>query len=299
MRRRRKITQNIIVLLVATLAMLGVLEIMLRVVDPLGIDALATTLWRISDDLDDDDPRGFGLPPGRYRLPGWTLTINDERNRVTPDAVTTDCEILFVGDSVTIGQGVQDDEVWVNLLAADAPATFKNAGFSGYNIFQVANTVDTRRADGYVYLLIGNDADIEIPFERAESANPLQTFLQRRVFRATRSYIALLRGGGINRGDLPTDPDAPLNQMPSPERYDAFLTAFEPLVTRDDVLVLGFPGEGLVQAASAQFPQIVPIQRYTSYVSWIDAHANAAGNEQIANNAHDSIMAFVERVCDN
>lgn len=297
MRRSRKIRQNIILLLVATLAMLLLLEGLLRTVDPLGIDALTTTLWRISDQMDTDDPRGFGLPPGRYKMPGWTLNINEDRNRVTPNAVDTDCEILFVGDSVTIGQGVQDEEVWVNLLAADAPVTFKNAGFSGYNIYHVANTIETRNANGYIYLLIGNDASTQVPFERAQTAGALQTFIQRRLLRGVYSYVALLRSGILERESPPTDPNVPLDEIESPEQYTNFLETFETLVTRDDVLVMGLSSEELVQAAAQEFPQIVMVERYTSYVSWIDTHADAAGNRQLAETVREPVMAFTERIC--
>jgi len=287
-----------VLVLVTVLVMLGVFEVLLRTTDPLGIYALVTTLRITSQHMDTADPRGFGLPPGDYQFPGWSMTINDRRNRATPAAQTDACKIVFIGDSVTIGQSVQDDEVWVNLLAAEAEAEFANAAFMGFNIDHIANTLDHRQANGYVYLMIGNDASEQVPFEPQEAVGGLPGFVQNRLLRATYAYMVLLRSGSLTARGAPDEPDAPLSKGPTDAEYTRFRAVFDPIANRDDVLVLGFNGEPLIERVVIDYPsRVVTVDRFTEFVSWIDVHPNPAGNRQLAANAQGPIEAFIERIC--
>ncbi len=292
MERQKPIVQNTIVFLVAVLLMVGVLEGLLRIADPLGIHRLVGTLQAVSRQLDTTDPRGFGLPPGRYTLPGWSLTIDDNRNRVTPATRAGDCRIVFVGDSVTIGQSVEDDEVWVNLLADEADAEFVNAGFMGFNVYHVANTVQHRDGDGYVYLLIGNDDEAGIPFEEP-SRGGARGLIQNRLLPATYAYATILRG-------TPSTPPAQsttLSAIEQDEQLAAFMETFDTLVNRDDVLVIGFDHEPLSQFVAEQYPQVTLVEPFDEGISWIDRHANPAGNRQLAERVQGMVGAFVDERC--
>ncbi|MEO1444570.1 MAG: hypothetical protein AAFV33_29525, partial [Chloroflexota bacterium] len=280
------------------LLMLGLLEGLLRTVDPLGIDRLATTLRQMSRLIDEDDPRGFGLPPGSYPLQGnWRLTIDEDRNRLTPDAVESDCRIVFVGDSVTIGQGVNDEDVWVNHLADGAAAAYVNAGFSGFNIYQVSATVNNRDADGYVYLLVNNDFDINIPFE-GNPAGGVRAFVQQYVFRATYVYVVAYRSGLIRPAQpVDTGVGSEVVQPASLANNERELAVLDRLVERDDVLILAMEGASLTAPLVERYPEIVVIEPYTEVISWFDAHANAQGNLQIAEAVRPALEAFVQQRC--
>jgi hypothetical protein len=300
---KKRLSQNITVLLVSALVMLGLFEVLLRVVDPLGVDRLATTLWQISQAIDPDDERGFGLPTGNYRLAGWRMAIDDDRNRVTPNATDADCKITFVGDSITIGQGVNDAAVWVNLLAEDAQATYINAGFSGYNIYQVAQTLNVRESDGYVYLLVYNDPYIAIPFETSgkQQGFSLRRFIQLRLLRATYSYGLAYRAGLITGERLQTPQTEAFvghTELESSEELDRFFDIFAEIAERDDVLILGFDDSALTVAVQEKHEGVVAIPNFTDTISWFDAHASEEGNRELAAHARDAVEAFTQQVCE-
>ncbi|MEO1439550.1 MAG: hypothetical protein AAFV33_04050, partial [Chloroflexota bacterium] len=292
--------KNLILILISTILSLALVEVGLRITDPLGVDDSLTTLRRMSAAAVADE-RGWALPPGRHNFGHWQATVDDDRHRVLPDANDGDCTIAFVGDSVTFGYGVGDSAAWVNLLAAEFDATFINAAVPGYNYDQIEATFNTREADGYVYLMIVNDAStyVVLDFQFIEGAPPpprgIRPFVQNRLLRATYSYVTYWR---FQR----SRPLRTVNVQVAPAEIDAasmqpFFEQLEPAITRDDVLVFGFDDTWLSQMTHEQFPQMVLIPRFTNPISVSDTHPDATGNIEIADAVRGPLTELVTRVC--
>lgn len=104
----------------------------------------------------------YYLPKGHYNLRHWWYgfeaeQITDGQRRV-PDSRGW-CQVAFVGDSVTWGFGVDDDQTWIDLLAKRLPQMEAiNLGEIGYNSEQVLDSIRSHPgAIAYVYLIIPND----------------------------------------------------------------------------------------------------------------------------------------------
>ncbi|MEO8398085.1 MAG: hypothetical protein ABI700_34140, partial [Chloroflexota bacterium] len=110
------------------------------------------------------DPRGYTFQPGTYKLSKSSFTILPDGNRAVPDTPPNAKKTLvFMGDSVTFGYGVDDDQTWVDLVAGDLPGVHViDAGVSGFNSANVVRTLALYPdAQALVYLIIDNDADPE------------------------------------------------------------------------------------------------------------------------------------------
>ena len=155
---RRKLIASLIGVLIALL--LG--EALLGRFDPLGFayfrdqSTLGTLLV--------PDTRGYAFQPGTHDLSHFSFRMLPDKTRAVPDTKPSAPKTLvFMGDSVTFGYGVNDDQTWVNQVAHDLPYVHViNAGISGYNSTNVLRTVaQYPAADDLVYLIIDNDADPE------------------------------------------------------------------------------------------------------------------------------------------
>jgi hypothetical protein len=139
----------------------GLLEVSLRVVDPWGLKYFddVTKMGEIM--FAPDAQRGYRLKDGTHTYSHWQVHVEDGV-RVTPDTNTAaDCTVAFLGDSVTFGAGVNDDQTWVNQLAKALPdIQLRNYGVPRYNI---TNSLGTRRAlpdhQAYIYTMFNNDSE--------------------------------------------------------------------------------------------------------------------------------------------
>lgn len=103
-----------------------------------------------------DDCSLMVLPKGKMGFGWrWSATINQDGSRLVPDNLPTcSVRIAGIGDSFTWGPGVNDDETWLNRLAQHFPqACFYNYGQWGYNIDQIALTLEQRVPEDVDYVL--------------------------------------------------------------------------------------------------------------------------------------------------
>lgn len=110
------------------------------------------------------DAAGFRCSPGAPPLAPRSEGVAGERHRV-----------LFLGDSVTLGWGVDDEETWIRLLEREAvgpdgrPLECVNAGHLKYNTLQQAGVIEEfgplLRPDLVVHTAIVND--LESTWEQA------------------------------------------------------------------------------------------------------------------------------------
>lgn len=267
-RLRRRVVLGMLFLALEIL----LIDVLLRATDPLGAWAYANDLTIINNSYMLHPERGRTFSPGEYRATRWAYTITANHTRLVPGAREQECSIALVGDSVTFGLGVDDRNTWASLIAPHTPARIINAGVPGYNAQDVHRSIAGLRADGYVWLLIYNDAHPPIPWgPGAKFPDGGLTFhlhwLQRRMV-AT----------GVEADD----------DLDMFDRYAAMIA------DRDDALILAFDGQHLTD----RVPAAVTLPMYQTTVSPSDPHPDAAGNEVIAAGALEHIQALAGRVCD-
>lgn len=169
--RARRIALAVCGLLVG----LACAEIATRVADPLGVSYFATSTAYQLDKLADPD-LVFRHAPGLERRYGDVLvTINAHglRDRPIGAKAAGELRVLALGDSVTFGWGVAQDETFVAqlepLLSARLarPVRAINAGVGSYNTVQeVAWFVRDGRAlapDLVLLTYVGNDTEVNAP----------------------------------------------------------------------------------------------------------------------------------------
>ena len=241
--------------------------------DPLGIrrhqDNLAT-LWQSVI----AHPSGYTYRAGLHELDGWrTITLIDG-TRFVPDTHPAQCIITFLGDSVTFGWGVNDHETFVNLLAQTTAGTqVVNAAHSGYSVENSLLSRFVYRAEGYVWLVIDNDAQPAV-WHTDLIPQPLPP--------ATSLYLTwLLR---------PHPPNPPAS-------WGEYRVQADRLAQDNRVLVMGFTNDALIESLQQSYPQVRTIPMYREQISIVDHHPNARGHQQIAQAMQPYLADFVERIC--
>jgi hypothetical protein len=274
---RAKIVRAVILVLVILLLSLVLLEGVLWFIDPLGI---ATYVTDLSLMVTIANAEGYTLAPGRHELRYWSYTIDESGNRVMPVRGDNGCTIAFVGDSITFGQGVNDEDTFAYKFASANPdVQFINRGKIAYNIANISASVANTAADGYIYFVSDNDDGL--PWMRPESQWGLPRQLPPRLA-AIQYYLATFRE--IN--------------LPSVGDRDGFWSQFEALYRRDDVAFF-LMGSPLADEIAVRYPAIPLIPRWTVdlKVSWIDGHPNPAGHDYLLERMSETIAAFIEQRC--
>lgn len=211
---------------------------------------------------------GIRYLPVPYDLEMYTLTIGLDGLRVVPNTRFSRCRIAFIGDSVTFGMGAS--ETFVNLLAQDMKAMVINAGLPGYNVENIALELQTIQADGYIWLIIQNDAEPMATYQQYEPLPP-----------ATALYL--------------------INLYPRSERIpdtDYLFTYADTIFAHENLLAFIFADERLTERMTERYPQIIVLPQYTGKVSRFDRHPNNAGMAEIAAAMLSYIIEFVEGICD-
>lgn len=271
MQRSKSIRRRLIAALAAFLLFAATLEYgVARIIDPWGA-------WRYFNDLASlyshyrTDPRGFVVAPGDYHFEGWTATILLDATRYVPETSTwASCTVALVGDSVTFGLGVSDDATWANLVARELPRVrIINTGVPAYNAQNAATTMKQVQADGYFYLLIGNDDE---PPPNWQNARPPAWAIQ--VYLYTWQFAA-------------RDPYVP---MPGIEGV------ISEIASSPKVMIVAFDSPGLGRDLAAKYP-ISLIRPYTERISRADSHANEQGNWQVAEAVMPHLRALISKVC--
>jgi hypothetical protein len=263
-----KVRRGIIAMLISAIFTILLMEIALDTFDPWGMhyfDDLAT-IW---DHVVWHPNRVTVLPAGDYRLSNWSVTQLDDNTRYVPDNQNGPCKIVFVGDSLTWGHGVNDNETWVNLLARDLPeATVINAGFDGYNSENVRGTLlDYPDADIFVYFIMGNDAEPTNPVFRMTRVSMLKkyyTYIKNQYFTHDQSSATDEVG-----------PQLPPN-TPDTIRFEADIAA---MAKDDRISFFGFDAV-LTQLLLGDY-KVTILLPYKHRISKADAHPNPRGHEEI------------------
>lgn len=256
---------------VITALCLGSIEVMLRVVDPWGVNAYFGDIHTLAANYAPDSQRSYHLADGRYQFRHWQATVT-QGTRDVPETSEGECVLVFVGDSVTFGHGVNDGETFVNLLARAMPdVQMVNAGVNGYNAQDIQATVEAIPGNGYVYLLNANDADAAYQLDNPPALPSLAT--------GYLGYIAQrLSGSKVHADELPI-----------------WISPVLDALARPDLLAVGFDTWFSDYASGVLDVQIIP--DYTERISVVDPHPTATGHRQIAESMRPLVAAFAEAVC--
>lgn len=259
-RRWTRITLTWVIVL-----LLGI-DTLLWHLDPLGMRRYFDDLVSLSQ-LAIPAPDGIRYLPGHHQFEMYSASIGLDGLRVVPNSHFSACHIAFIGDSVTFGMGASDS--FVNMLASGLAASVSNAGIPGYNVGNIALELETITADGYVWLIIQNDAETTAGYQYPKSLPS-----------ATVIYLQYL---------------FPSQSVPI-DTTNLFQTA-DIILSRDDVQAFIFEGERLTELMTTRYPNIIVLPRWTAKVSRYDAHPSSAGHQQIADSMQPYVAEFVNEMC--
>jgi hypothetical protein len=274
--KRQRLVRGLNGVLFMMAATIGLAEAALYWLDPLGITDLYIDQARI---VTIANAEGYTLAPGQHELRRWSFTIDDAGNRVMPMSNGV-CRIVFIGDSVTFGAGVNDEQSFAYLFALDHPdIAFVNAAKIAYNIANVTASIGSHPADGYIYLISDNDDGL--PWARPES-----DWGKRRELPAERCALCY-HFNAFYQPPLPVVVDS-----------EAFWDSLAGLTGRDAVLMAAL-GSPLGDEIAARYPSIplIPRWSYDQQISWFDGHPNAAGHVYLLNALQEIMTDFVTKRC--
>lgn len=129
--------------------------------------------WHLNNH-DQPHPTGLAYQVGTFTSGAWDITIVGDGYRDTPASnEASDCVIVFVGDSLTFGHGVHDEDTFANQFARDFGVHVDNVARRGYNAMQVAALIDHYDyADGYIWLHFQNDHHAPIEYDDTPIPRP-------------------------------------------------------------------------------------------------------------------------------
>lgn len=274
----RKYRPFLVIVNLVIFTIIGI-DVALHVFDVWGAHAYFDDLHILFNAFEEDAVRVHRITPGVYQFSNWSATVLADGTRYLPQSAAAGCTLAVIGDSVTFGHGVNDADTFTALLAQDFPSIrWINGGMEGYNIGQVLDTRRMLAVDGYLYLMINNDAAARI--------NPI--YVPKPFYRPSIPlYWMLWRGsqsGGAGDGM-----DTGLSQD-----FTAFDADIDTLKEDEQVIVVGFTGNDLPVRAD-----VPTIPHWTHKNSFTDAHPNYLGHQEIAAGLRPYVQALIERVCRN
>ncbi len=281
----KKVIRIIVFIIVVLVSTYFEIELVLTLTDPWGLkyfDDLAT-IW---DKSVESSNRGYVLPPGTYQFSHWQVTELQNSVRLLPDNASGPCQVLFLGDSVEWGHGVNDKETWVNLIAGQLhQVNAINASFDGYNSENVRRGLaGFPDAKVVVYLINGNDSDPSFGWSNGWPRQPHLSMLDKYV-----RYFTLARGkpeASIASGIGATVEDADKVR---------FRDDIQTLANDKRVVLISFEGD-FEPAFDAEF-NIRVIPHYKNRVSSADAHPNAEGNKELTTSILPLVRDAVAQQC--
>lgn len=203
---------------------------------------------------------------GIHDMSGWSFTITENETRLVPDNHPDGCQIVFLGDSVAFGMGVNDDETFVNMLAKWHGLNATIAAYPGYNIDNVIQAKKQWPGQRYLYLSIDNDLD-------GQWVHPIDIW---RPSNALQAYVVIWRVISL-----------PVSEI-APERAAEYVEKVKSLGAE----VAGISSARLTRILLDAGIHVATINHYES-ISRTDAHPNRRGNEQIA----DILAPVIQRMC--
>ncbi|MGB1288524.1 MAG: hypothetical protein ACPG7F_18460 [Aggregatilineales bacterium] len=285
--------RTILIGLISVLVSVVSTELFLTVIDPWGVRTYFHEIEHIQQ-LYTLTERGYVLPSGVHDFKNWSVTINDANMRYIPANTPPDeatCQVAFVGDSVTFGYGVNDADMWVNLIARDFPQIhFLNTGVPGYNSVNVRHAIENIPADGYLYLLIENDAEPDLSIkEEAEVTSAIRYYLH--VLRETQRQTTEQTAMAAVDTDI-TITDAGLRTL-----ITNFETAVQAIFAMDNVIAFGFDDNAPTQYIAARYDDLILIPPFSESISVVDPHPTVASNREVAAAILPYLPDFFARVC--
>lgn len=220
-----------------------------------------------------DEHKGYVLPFGIYALTQSTVNIGPDNMRLVPDTNSqADCAIAALGDSVTFGSGVDDDATWVNQLAALYPGIhFINTAFRGYNSANIRGAYESVPADGYIYLIIGNDNQLPAIWSEGWRDDRPSSGMSR--------YLYVL----LNREE--------------PSLWSGFEKDMQAILG-SDVLAFAFEGDALTPWLREHHPEVILLPLWTSRISSADVHPDREGHAEIVEGMVGYVDGWIREICE-
>ncbi|MBZ0309225.1 MAG: hypothetical protein K8I82_24380 [Anaerolineae bacterium] len=218
---------------------------------------------------------GWLVKPGRHDFSDSRATVLDNHTRFVPDTSPSDCQIVTVGDSITFGLWVDDEDTWVNQLARLLPdVEFINAGVPGYNSSQLVHTFSRYPdASGYLYVVVDNDHTNGI-IHRVMTPNNAELYVT--------GYIKAV----INRVVVPTyEP-----------QWEQFWHDFDEIANHDNLLIFTY-NHAISEGVTERYPQVIWLDWTPEPLSFIDVHPTPRSHTELAALMLPYIKAFSQEVC--
>jgi len=297
------IRRSIIYVLISTLLMVLMLDALLFWLDPIGLveHSHAHSSFHL---LIREHETGYRLQTGQHLIHNYTLTIDEAGNRVTPASNSqATCTIAAIGDSVTMGSGVDDDKTWVNQLAIAFPdVAWINTGRSNYSAPNVLALQMNTDADGYIWLIIDNDNIEALTVPGTTLPGYAVAATQQELYpSATRLHLNYLRSR-LNTSAA-TDETLPIRPINDTLFYDVA----SQILTQENTIGFALDVDnpvssiaGVSRITAETYENVYFIPWYTrNEISLIDKHPNPSGHVQIAEGMIPIIERFVQQVCDD
>ena len=256
-----------------------ILDAMLWHIDPLGARRYFQDLhdW---NKLAEPHISGKIITPGSHQLNVFSATIHEDGSRDVPDTnLNADCVIAMLGDSLTFGWGVDDDDMWVNLLAQEfQDVTFINYARQGYeanNLLALYESIENdsnSKPDGYIWFIVNNDNQLTWLYERGTAG---------RVWPATLTYFRFFQRLGAERE----------------KDWDSYWNAAKILITQPNMVVFGFEEDPLAQETHDTYEEVILVPEFTERISFADPHPNAEGHQQVFDTIAPDVEAFLNETC--
>lgn len=266
---------KLLLFLTSTLCCIFILEIYFRIYDPLGMRYIRDMrrLWNVEMEWGEE---GWLVKPGRHDFSDSSAVVLDNRTRFVPDTnSSSDCQIVAVGDSVTFGLWVDDDETWVNQLARLLPEVeFINAGVPGYNSPQLLYTFSRfPDADGYLYLVVDNDHTNGV-IHRVMKPHDAELYVT--------GYIKAVINHAVG-----TTYEA---------QWEQFWHDFDRIAGRDNILIFTY-NHAISDEVTERYPQVIWLDWTPEKLSFIDVHPTPRSYAELAGLMLPYIQEFVQEVC--
>lgn len=259
-----KPTKKVIVFLISVLISIGLMEILLRVFDPMGVVEYSKSFYWINDNYIEHET-GYTFNPGEYMSPYGKVTVMPDGTRWT-GSDESGCKIAIIGDSVAFGMGVPDEATFVYILAKMFPGVqFINTAKPGYNIENIIESVEYYPADGYVYYMIGNDHGLA-----------QRDWHVKNDYYATTLYIRSSRANYEEKTNI--------------LMYNEYVNRLKDL----GVFFISEHANPLIDQIDID---VIEVPFRPDSISYIDPHPSIHGHREIANFIFEEVQGFLSDTC--
>lgn len=274
------------IIIIITLVMI---EILLRILDPWGFVYFGD-LAKMSSSFVDDDNRIYSLPDGEYQFSNWTATVSNQLRSTPNTNPDADCRIALLGDSVTFGYGVNDEETWGNILAEEYPDVYlMNTGVTTYPIEPIVDTYQLYQdeVDGFLYLIISNDGHDANDTRNENVDNPTRNI----------PLSLLYFGYYLIQLDVIETPET-VDGM-AEEHINRFLENMEILAEEEHIAFMSFDEKQITEVAldAGYDVNVLPPYPNEYRISFLDVHLNATGNQVLAQQIAPILNELIENSC--